>query len=552
MKKLKSLSSFTKISTVLLILAIAFSAFKADYFEVNKQLELFTGVFKEVNLYYVEDTEPSQLMEDALNGMLKKLDPYTVYIPESDVEDFKMMQTGQYGGIGSTIRKVGDRILVSDPHEGYPADKAGLRAGDWIISVDGKSMINKSTEEVSRVLKGTPGSEVELVYERNGVKKTLVLKREEIQLKSVPYYGMLNENTGYIYLTSFTNKASQDVKDALLELQKNPNLTQVLLDLRGNPGGLLSEAVNISNIFIDKGVEIVSTKGRLKDVDNTYKTLRSAIDTDIPLAVLIDGGSASASEIVAGTLQDLDRGIVVGERSYGKGLVQQSHPLQYGSQIKITIAKYYTPSGRCIQAINYAERSEDGSVSRLPDSLRTEFKTANGRSVFDGGGVTPDIDVEKEDASGILISLVNAGHIFDYATVFKNKNETIAPAGTFELTDAQYEDFVTYLSDKHYEYTTSTEKKIELLAKIAEDEDYSDLTTDITQLQEKAHRLKGDDLHRHKDQISLFLEQEIVGRYYYESGKIRQSLKGDPIITSAIETLNNQEKYKQILAIAEN
>jgi len=550
MMKTKTLSIKIKIALLALILGGMVTAFKADYFEVNKQLELFTGVFKEVNLYYVDETEPGQLMESAMKGMLKSLDPYTVFIPESDVEDFRIIQTGQYGGIGSTIRRVGDKILIADPHEGFPADKAGLRAGDWIKSVDGINMVGKSSDEVSRILKGTPGSEVEMTYERDGKETTINLKREEIQLKSVPYYGMINENTGYIYLSSFTDKASKEVKEALLELKKDPNFRQVIFDLRGNPGGLLNESVNIANLFLEKGTEVVSTKGRLKEVDNTYKTLRAAVDTEIPLAILINRGSASASEIVAGTIKDLDRGIVVGQRSYGKGLVQQQHPLQYGSQVKITIAKYYTPSGRCIQAINYAERAEDGSVKRVPDSLRTEFKTKNGRSVYDGGGVDPDLEIEAEEAAGILVSLANAGYLFDYATIFVREHAEIAAAGSFSLSDDDYQKFVHFLSDKHYEYTTDTEKSIEKLKLIAEDEEFSGLKGDLAALEEKTKKLKNDDLMRHKDQITNYLEQEIAGRYYYQAGGIRQSLKGDPIVEAAIKTLNDKNTYNEILAIA--
>lgn len=550
MKKLKSFSATFKISAVLIALGLAFAAFKADYFEINKQLELFTGVYKEVNLYYVDETEPGQLMEKAVEGMMKSLDPYSVYIPESDVEDFRIIQTGQYGGIGSTIRVIENKVLIAEPHEGFPADKAGLKAGDWIKSVDGINLVGKSSDEVSRVLKGTPGSQINLTYERDGKETTVLIKREEIQLKSVPYYGMIDENTGYIILDSFTDKASKEVKEALTELKKNPNLKQIVLDLRGNPGGLLNEAVNISNIFLEKGTEVVSTKGRIKEVDNVYKTLKPAIDTEIPLAVLINRGSASASEIVAGTMKDLDRGIVVGQRSYGKGLVQQQHPLKYGSQVKITIAKYYTPSGRCIQAINYAERAEDGSVSRVPDSLRTEFKTKNGRSVYDGGGVDPDLEIPQEEASGVFISLVSAGHLFNYATIYAKNHAQIAPAGSFSLSDAEYADFIKYLSNKKYEYTTETEKSILALMKTASEEEFESLKSDLEALEQKTKKLKSDDLMRHKDQIITYLEQEIVGRYYYEAGRIRQSLKGDPIVSEAIKTLNDKKQYNEILAIA--
>jgi len=541
----KNLQRTILVATTTVFLGI-FAAFKVDYFEINKQLELFTGVFKEVNLYYVDDTEPAQLMEKAMNGMLKSLDPFTVFIPESDVEDFKIMQTGQYGGIGSTIRLVDDKVVISDLHEGFPADKAGLRPGDWIKAVDGINMVGKTTEEVSRVLKGSQGSSVNLTYEREGKEKTIAIKREEIQLKSVPYYGLINDTTGYIYLTSFTDKASKEIRDALEELKKNHNITRLVLDLRNNPGGLLSEAVNVTNIFVDKGTEVVSTKGRIKDVERTYYTLKSPVDKGIPVVVLINRGSASASEIVAGTLQDLDRGVVIGQRSYGKGLVQQSHPLQYGSQIKITIAKYYTPSGRCIQAINYAEKDEDGSVKRIPDSLRTEFKTRAGRSVFDGGGVDPDINIDDEAASGILMSLVNNAHIFNYATIYVNKHPNIAPAGQFSLTDKEYLDFVKYLDDKHYEYSTRTEEILKQLNAIAEEEQYTGLTNDIKQLKQKAKELKNNDLMIHKAQVKSYLEQEIAGRYYYQAGKIRQGLVGDPLIDAALQTFD-KEKYTKVL-----
>jgi carboxyl-terminal processing protease len=483
--------------------------------------------------------------------MLKSLDPYTVFIPESDVEDFKMMQTGLYGGIGSTIRKIGDKIIISDLHQGFPADKAGLRPGDQILEVDGNSMTGKSTEEVSRVLKGTPGTTVKLTYEREGKTYTIDIKREEIQLKSVPYYGMIDENIGYIYLSSFTDKASKEIREAYEDLkQNNSKLSGIILDLRNNPGGLLNEAVNVTNIFVDKGQEVVSTKGRIQEMEKTYHTLKSAVDTEIPIAILINKGSASASEIVAGTIQDLDRGVVIGQRSFGKGLVQQSHPLQYGSQIKITIAKYYTPSGRCIQAINYAEKDEDGSVIRVPDSLRTEFKTKNGRSVYDGGGVDPDINIADENASGILISLVNNSLIFDYATVYVNKHPELASPGSFKLTDAEYQDFVNYLKDKKYEYLTETEEMISELKKTAEREQYSDLTEDLARIESKSKQIKGDDLMRHKTQIVSYLEQEITGRYYYQAGKIRQGLEGDPLINSALNVLKNKEEYNKILTLA--
>lgn len=537
-----------RLGAIVLVVIAALSAFSIDYFEVNKQLELFTGIYKEVNLNYVDDTEPRKLMEDAVKGMLKNLDPYTVYIPEDKIEDYRMMQTGQYGGIGATIRKIGDNIYISAPHKGFPADKAGLKAGDWIKAVDGINMAGKTPEQVSEVLKGTPGTEVTLQYERAGKVHSVTLKREEIQLECVPYFGMIDDETGYIYLDKFTNKASSSVQEALAILKKNENLKQVVLDLRGNPGGLLEEAVNITNLFVEKGTEVVRMKGRSENTNRAYNTLRNSVDNDIKLAVLVSGSSASASEIVAGAIQDLDRGIIVGQRSFGKGLVQQVHRLPYESQIKVTIAKYYTPSGRCIQAINYAERSTDGKVEKLPDSLRTAFKTANGRNVFDGGGIDPDVSVEPEEASSILISLITKGHIFAFATEYAAKHPTIAEPEKFVLTDADYADFVAFLADKNYEYTTQTEKKLAQLIETADDENYKDLEQTLAELEKQTNKAKQNDLERHKAQIKYYLEKEIVGRYYYQSGEIRYTLVADPDLKAAIEKLKNTEEYRNILA----
>ncbi|KAB2814032.1 S41 family peptidase [Phaeocystidibacter luteus] len=533
----------------LVLMTGIFSAWKLDYFEINKQLDIFTNLFREVNMYYVDETEPSMLMEDAINEMLNDLDPYTVYIPEDDVENFRIQQTGQYGGIGATIRVIGDYVAIEQPYKGFAADNSGLKAGDLIISIDGKDMKGAKTSDVSALLKGTPGSTAELTVRRYGEDMQITLTREEIQVKSVPYYGMLNETTGYIVLRSFTNKASPEIKAAIQDLKNNHGMQSLVLDLRGNPGGLLNEAINVSNLFIDKGQEVVSTRGRIRELDQVYRTLRNPLDTEMELAVLIDQSSASASEIVAGTIQDLDRGVIVGRRSFGKGLVQQSRPLSYGAQVKITIAKYYTPSGRCIQAINYAERNEDGSVARIPDSLRTSFTTQNGRTVLDGGGIDPDVDVEFEKMSGILYSLIINGHLFEYATEYVRTHPEISAPAEFSLSEAEYGEFVNFLSDKEYHYDTETEKFLERLKKAAERENYNeDLADEIATLERAVADRKDDDLQAFKDQIKHVLEREIVGRYYYESGEIEFMLRDDETVLEAIRLLNDRTAYDEILS----
>lgn len=531
------------------ILFIGLSAWKLDYFEINKQLDIFTNLFKEVNLYYVDETEPDALMEDAIQKMLKELDPYTVYIPEDDIEDFRIQQTGQYGGIGSTIRLIGEFVAIDQPYQGYAADKAGLKSGDLILQVDGKDVKGATPSQMSDLLKGSPGSSVKMTVSRYGEEFEVELIREEIQVKSVPYYGMLNDEVGYVILRSFTDKASSDIREAIVDLKNNHGMKSLVLDLRGNPGGLLNEAINVSNLFLPKGQEVVSTRGRLAELDQVYKTLNQPFDKDMPLAVLISSGSASASEIVAGTIQDLDRGVVIGQRSYGKGLVQQSRPLSYGAQVKITIAKYYTPSGRCIQAINYAERNEDGSVARIPDSLRNTFTTAHGRTVLDGGGIDPDIAIETESMSGVLYSLLVNGHIFEYATEYVRTHPNISAPGDFTLTDSEYDQFVQFLDGKEYHYETETEKMIERLERATKNDGYNEsLQSEINRLKSAYNQRKKDDLITFKDQISQLLAREIVGKYYYESGEIQFMLSDDPEVDRAIEYLMDPTSYAQLLA----
>lgn len=527
------------------------SAFtNSPYFEISKNLDIFTALFKELNMYYVDDTEPGKLMKTAIDAMLESLDPYTVYIPESEIEDFNFQRTGQYGGIGALIRKQDDYVIISEPYLDFPAQKAGLEAGDMLLEIDGKSVKGKNTSEVSEVLKGEPGTIVEVKIKKPITEevKTIEIKRSEIQVATIPYYGMVDENIGYIRLRSFTETATRDVKDAWMDLKDKHELKGLVLDLRSNPGGLLREAINMVNLFVPKGTDVVSTKGKVREWDKTYKTLNQPVDTEIPLTVLINSSSASASEIVAGTLQDLDRAVVVGQRSFGKGLVQQPRRLSYGSQLKVTIAKYYTPSGRCIQAINYAERDEDGSIAKIPDSLRTEFKTSNGRSVFDGGGIDPDIEVEQERAPDILVSLASKSLIFDYATIYAHMNKDIQEPMKFELSEQDFEDFKNFLADKEYAYETESEKALKRFKKKAEQENYLEGIDDVyASLETALIANKSDDLTRYKDHISTYLESEICARYYYQKGRLAAGLKDDPDLAAALNILKDSADYQSVL-----
>ncbi len=524
----------------------------SNYFEINKQLDIFTNIFKEINLYYVDETQPQELMETAINSMLESLDPYTNYIRETDVEDFRIQTTGQYGGIGATIRRRDEKVLIAMPYKGFAAEKAGLKAGDVLLKIDDDSLTGLDTEDVSRLLKGSPGSSFMLTYERDGKVMRDKITREEVKLKSVPYSGMVAPNIGYIRLSSFTERASKDIIDAFETLKKEHELEGLILDLRNNPGGLLSEAINVSNIFIPKRQEVVSTRGKVKDWDRTYKTLNQPVDTDIPLVVLINQRSASASEIVSGTVQDLDRGVVLGQRSFGKGLVQQTRKLSYGAQMKITISKYHTPSGRLIQAINYAERRDDGSVSKVPDSLRMPFNTRNGRVVYDGGGIDPDISLEVQTTPKILRELVRNDYIFNYATQFQRRVNEIDEAGVFAISDEEYSNFLVFLEDKEINYETRTEKIIDELKETARDEKYFEsLEIELNKLKSGFAEKKEADLMTFENDIRQQLEMEIASRYYFQEGRAAQAIRYDSEIDSAVAILSNAERYHKILTPAE-
>lgn len=553
MEKIKQFikRSKLKIATVAIIGSAIFTySFADNYFEVSKNLDIFATLFRELNIYYVDETKPGDLMQKAIDDMLESLDPYTNYIPESDIEDHKYMITGQYGGIGSLIRQDSEYVVVSEPYEGFPAQKNDIRAGDRILEVNGVSAKGKKTDEVSKILKGQPNTVVKLLIDRPGEKAPIekTLTREEIKVKSVSYYGMVNENTGYIKLTGFTENAANEVKDALLELKKDPKFKQLVFDLRGNPGGLLKEAVDIVNLFVERGQDVVDTRGKVKDWDKKYIAEKAPIDTEIPMVVLVNKGSASASEIVSGALQDLDRAVIVGQRSFGKGLVQQTRPLSYNSQLKVTVAKYYVPSGRCIQALDYSHRNEDGAVEKVPDSLISAFKTKNGRIVYDGGGISPDIALDAEMYSNIGISLLNKSLIFDYATQYRLSHTTIPSSKEFVLSDAEYDQFVQWLSDKKYDYTTASEKALEDLKESFERDKVLDgIKSDYENLKGKVKHNKKDDLLKYKMEIKEMLETEIASRYFFQKGRLEASFRYDKEIIEAVKVLADAGKYKTIL-----
>jgi carboxyl-terminal processing protease len=446
------------------------------------------------------------------------------------------------------IRKKDDYVIIAEPYKGFPADKVGLIAGDKLLEIDGKSVKGKSTEDVSSILKGQPGGEINLLIERPGTEKPIkkTFSREEVKVKSIPYMGMISDGIAYLRLRSFTRNCASEVASAINELKNQNEVKALVLDLRGNPGGLLNESVSICNLFIDKGEEVVSTKGKIKEWEKSYKTSKTPLDSQIPLAILINQSSASASEIVSGTIQDLDRGVILGKKSFGKGLVQQTRKLSYNSQLKVTVAKYYTPSGRCIQALDYSSRNEDGSVGKVPDSLKTAFKTRNGRTVFDGGGVDPDINVENESFAEIAGSLLSKQLIFDFATDFVLKNESIASPGIYEISDLVYEDFVSFLSDKEYEYETSLEKDVAAMIEDYKSEN-SEFIQDLEVLQAELLEQKDDDIHKYQRQISRLILNELMSRYYYQEGRMIASLADDKVIEEAILVLNDSVRYKNIL-----
>ena len=522
------------------------------YFEITRNLDIFSTLFKEVNAYYVDEVNPNKLIKTGIDAMLASLDPYTNYIPEDDIEDYRTMTTGQYGGIGAVIGSRNGKNVIMMPYKGFPAHKAGLKIGDEILKVDDVDVLGKNTSDISQLLKGQANTKLQVTVKRYGIEEPMLIDitREKITIDNVPYSGMVTNDIGYIKLSDFTTGAGKEVKRALDNLKKE-GATKIVLDLRGNPGGLLNEAVNVSNVFVPQGSEIVSTKGKVTDWNKTYKALNQPSDIEIPVVVLTSSRSASAAEIVSGVIQDYDRGVLVGEKTFGKGLVQATRPLTYNSQLKITTAKYYIPSGRCIQAINYSDRNDDGSVGAIPDSLKVEFTTQNGRVVYDGGGVDPDYEVEPMSLAPIAYSLTAKGLIFEYALKFHYTHDDIGPARDFELSDADYDEFVAWLDDKEYDYTTKVENTIENLAEYAKKEKYFDnIKAELELLEKKVAHDKESDLIEFKDEISSMLEQKIVENYYLMDGHFESSFKHDVQVQAAIDVLEDGSRYGELLTVS--
>jgi carboxyl-terminal processing protease len=543
-----------KLLTGLVLGSAALVSFRAAsdserYFEIAKNLDIFATLFKEVNTYYVDEVTPAKLVKTGIDAMLKSLDPYTNYIPEDDIEDFRTLTTGQYGGIGAVVVKRNGKTVVQSAYEGYPAQKAGLLPGDEILDINGVPVDKKSNSDISKLLKGQANSVVKLMVTRYGQDKPVQIDitRDKIQVENVPYTGMISGDVGYFQLGGFTVDAGKEVRTAVSKL-KEQGAKKIVFDIRDNPGGLLNEAVNISNLFIDKGLDVVSTKGKVTEWNKTYKALDAPLDTQIPIAIITSNRSASASEIVSGVLQDYDRAVLVGERTFGKGLVQATRPLSYNSQLKVTTAKYYIPSGRCIQEIDYSHRAEDGSLGKFPDSLRTAFKTQAGRTVYDGGGVAPDVEVAEREIADITRVLLQKSYLFDYATRFRAEHPSIPAAKEFKLSEAEYQKFVTYLQGKNINYSTDAEKALtDLSKKVKDEKHYDDVKLELEAMRKKMTTNKANDLQRFKPEIKELLEQEIASRYYFEKGRTEAGFDDDPNIIAAVAVLNDPNRYAALL-----
>ncbi|MGZ3757386.1 MAG: S41 family peptidase [Mucilaginibacter sp.] len=546
MKKYKKLIIAGGLAT----LVIGIWSFNDDLFEISKNLTVFASLYKEVNINYVDEINSAKLIKTGADAMLDGLDPYTEFVPESEIEDYKLHYVStQYGGIGASIFVRDGKIYVSNVFDGYPAQKADIRPGDQLIKINDIVLDGKNNDEVSTLLKGSKGAVIKLLVKRDGdtqpSEKTI--NRDEIKQPNVSYYGMVDGNMGYIKLDRFLENSANEVTDALVALKKN-NPNGIILDLRSNGGGILQEAVRIVNLFVPKDVEVVSQKSKVKEKNYTYNTQNTPLAPDLPLVVLVNSHSASASEIVAGSLQDLDRAVIIGQRSYGKGLVQQTFPLPYNSLVKITIAKYYVPSGRCIQEIDYTHRKDDGSVVKVADSLIHEFKTKDGRSVYDGSGIYPDIFIPQEKFATVTQTLIGKLLLFDYATHYRNTHAKIADARSFKLSDEDYDDFVKYLATKNYTYNSVTEKAIDnLKAQATKEKEFNQIQTEYDALRAKLLASKKNDLQIHKEEIKQVLESEIVSRYYYDKGRYEDNFKYDKEIASAVKTMQDKTQLAAIL-----
>lgn len=543
--------------SLLLVIPVAagllFVSFRQDdrLFEIARNLDIYATLFKELNAYYVDDVNPNQLIKTSIDGMLRNLDPYTVYYAEDDIEDYMTMTTGKYNGIGAMVSSTDNKYVIMMVYEDTPAQKSGLQLGDEILKIDGIDLSTLADSDPGKLLRGQTNSTVKLTIKRFGTPKPLeiLVGRDVVKVTNVPYYGMINDEVGYIDLKDFTATASREVRNAFQEL-KGKGMKKLVLDLRENPGGLLNMAIEISNVFIPKGEEIVSTKGKVEEWNKTYSAYNPALDTDMPIAVLTNNRSASAAEIVSGVIQDYDRGVLIGQRTYGKGLVQTTRDLSYNTKMKITTAKYYIPSGRCIQAIDYSHRNEDGSVGKVADSLMTAFTTRNGRVVYDGGGVLPDILTEKEMHSPLANALARKRLLFDYAVKYHSEHATIKPAREFGITEAEYQSFAKWLGDKEYDYTTQVERDLLTLeASAKKEKSIGTIQDQLKALKSKLSHNKENDLQLFKSEIKSLLEEEIVKHYYLERGMKEASFNNDPEMAAALELFKDMNRYNSILKV---
>lgn len=531
---------------------LSYAQEKQNNFEISKSIDIYNNVLRYLNMNYVDEINPAELNETAINAMLKELDPYTVFIPESEIEDVRLLTMGEYGGIGAIIQYYDDNVHISEPYENFPAHKAGLLPGDAILEINGVNTEKKTVSEVSELLKGQPGSQLTLKIRREGEKNiiTKTLTREKIKIDNIPYYTVLDGGIAYIILNQFTKDAAKELKEAFLKMKSENELKGVVIDLRGNGGGLLNEAIDIVNIFMPKNKLVVYTQGKTPDQNRNYYTKYEAEDTEIPLAILVNESSASASEIVSGSIQDFDRGVIVGQRTFGKGLVQNILPMTYNTQMKVTVSKYYIPSKRCIQEIDYSKKTKNDTLAKN-DTLGPEFKTANGRIVYEGHGIQPDVKIEPEILSTITVHLYAQNMIFKYANKFYREHKTIAPPEEFEITDEIYNDFVNFVEEQDFSYTSESEKDFEELIKTAKLEGYYDnIKEQLDVLEKELRSHKDNDLINNKEEITEILKMEIVGRYYFQKGKIISSLKDDPELNRAVEILldsNGENEYENIL-----
>lgn len=518
-------------------------------FEISKSMDIYLSLFRELNLNYVDEIQPAQLNETAIKAMLEELDPYTVFIPESEIEDYKLMTTGEYGGIGSLIQQIGEFVYVSEPYEGFPAQKSGLIPGDCILEVNGVIAQGKTTSQISDLLKGQPGSTVEIKIKRDGVDEPLLktLTREKIKIDNIPYQTVFENGIGYVRLTGFTQKAAAELKEVFLKMKEQNELKGFIIDLRSNGGGLLNEAVDITSLFVEKGELIVSTKGKTEDRTSIHRTRQAPVDMNIPLIVMVNEGSASASEIVAGALQDLDRAVIIGQRTFGKGLVQNVVPLSYNTQMKVTVAKYYIPSGRCIQEIDYSSKAENGG--KIADSLISAFKTRGGRLVYDGGGIQPDVKLEPLQFSTVSSNLYGGNYIFRFSNQFAREHTQIDSPDKFMIDDSTYQQFIDFVKNEKFTYTTESERIIQKLKEIAESESYLEaVKTQLSELETELVENKQNDILKHREEIEELLKIEIVTRYYYQKGKIIAALQNDPELRKAFDILLDQKQYKTLLS----